>query len=510
MAVPRSERRDVVVVGGGNAGFCAAHAAKEAGADVHLLERTPSAEAGGNSFHTAGAFRVVHGGAAHLGRYVGDATTRERLARTRLDPYTAEQFRTDLDRLTKGRTDPAMAELLVAGSGDLVPWLAGKGVRWRLMYDRQAYLSSDDEWVFSGGVALGTVDGGRGLMAAHAAAARASGIDVRNGCTVTDLLATDLLSTGRVTGVRYADADGCVHDRHADAVVLAAGGFEASAELRARYLGEEWAHALVRGNPHNTGEILQLAVARGAARHGDWSSCHSVAWDAGAPPRGGDRRLTNQRTRQSYPLGIVVNRDGRRFLDEGADFRNHTYAKYGREILRQPAGVAFQLFDATTRPLLRPEEYESEPITMVTADSLEGLAAGLDIDARGLAETVREFNAAIVDRPFDPSVLDGRAARVTPPKSNWALALQRPPYYGYAVRCGITFTFGGLHVDDHARVLSENGSVVPGLLAAGEIVGGLFSENYPGGSGLTAGAVWGRLAGTTAALVAPGSGSRDL
>lgn len=206
MAGVRTERRDVVVVGGGNAGFCAAHAAREAGADVLLLERTTATEAGGNSYYTAGAFRVVHSGVVQLAEFLDDSITRQRLSRTRLEPYTVEQFRADLERLTNGRTDPVMADLLVARSGELVPWLAGKGIRWRLMYDRQAYLSADEEWVFSGGVALGTVDGGRGLMAAHLAAARASGVEVRYGSRVTDLL-----GDRSVTGVRYADPEGVEH-----------------------------------------------------------------------------------------------------------------------------------------------------------------------------------------------------------------------------------------------------------------------------------------------------------
>lgn len=241
--------------------------------------------------------------------------------------------------------------------------------------------------------------------------------------------------------------------------------------------------------------MLDLALDAGAAAHGDWSSCHSVAWDAGAPANGGDRELTNQRTRQSYPIGIVVNRDGRRFVDEGADFRNYTYAKYGREILHQPGGIAFQLFDAQTRPLLRAEEYDSRPITGAQADTVEQLAVELGIDPAGLAETANEFNASIADVPFDPAVKDGRRARTDPPKSHWSVALNTPPYYGYAVACGITFTFGGVRIDERARVLDTRGEPIPGLHAAGELVGGLFSGNYPGGTGLTAGAVLGRAAG---------------
>ncbi len=255
----------------------------------------------------------------------------------------------------------------------------------------------------------------------------------------------------------------------------------------------------MRGNPSNTGEVLDLAIEAGAARFGDWSACHSVAWDAGAAPSGGNRALTNQLTRQSYPLGIVVNANGRRFIDEGADYRNYTYAKYGREILAQPGGIAFQLFDAKTRPLLRSEEYDSQPITGASANTLEELARRLGIDADGLRRTVGEFNVAIVDVPFDPATKDGRASRVEPPKSNWAQALDTPPFYGYAVACGITFTFGGLHTDQHARVLDSSGTPIGGLYAAGEMVGGLFYGNYPGGTGLTSGAVFGQIAGDHAA-----------
>jgi tricarballylate dehydrogenase len=317
-----------------------------------------------------------------------------------------------------------------------------------------------------------------------------------------DAPVTGLLSeAGTVVGVAY-EQNGTRREAPADAVVLAAGGFEASSDARAHWLGEPWRHAIVRGTPHNTGEVLELAVAGGAARHGDWASCHSVAWEAGAPPGGGDRRLTNQLTRQSYPLGIVVNRDGRRFFDEGADFRNYTYARYGREILRQPGSIAYQVFDAKTRPLLRAEEYDSHPISETVADSLAALAAAAGIDPGGLTNTVSEFNAAIIDRPFDPSLKDGKAALVQPPKSNWAVPLDTPPFYAYAVACGITFTFGGLHVDPYARVLTGK-AAIPGLFAAGEIIGGLFSTNYPGGSGLTAGSVLGRIAGQAAARSQP-------
>jgi tricarballylate dehydrogenase len=299
---------------------------------------------------------------------------------------------------------------------------------------------------------------------------------------------------GAVRGV-----SGPAGDVHAPAVVMAAGGFEADPRLRAAHLGPNWDVAKVRGTPFNTGEALMAMLDAGAQAYGHWSGCHSIAWDAAAPPTG-DRELTNRLSRQSYPVGIVVNRRGERFLDEGADFRNYTYARYGAEILRQPGAVAAQLFDAQSAPLLRPLEYEAPGASRVRAETIGELADGLGFDRAGLERTVRGFNAACDEGRFDPTVKDGKAARgIEPPKSNWALPLSEPPFLGFKVTCGITFTFGGVRVDDGARVLDRAGRPIAGLHAAGELVGGLFFHNYPGGSGLTAGAVVGRRAGASAA-----------
>ncbi len=485
---------DVVVVGGGNAGLSAAHSAREAGASLLLLEKTVREEAGGNSYYTAGAFRVAFDGLDELLPLLADRTD-ERLATTVVPPYPQSEFRRDMERMTEGRCDPLLTDLLVSHSAATLAWLRDKGLEFRLMYERQAY-SSGGSWVFFGGLPLGSVGGGTGLIAQHTAAAIKDGVVIRYGAMLSGLRRD---AHGAVAGITYRDLDGHEHDVDAAAVVLAAGGFEADPERRERYLGPGWSRALVRGTPSNTGEVLDLAIEAGAARFGDWGSCHSVAWDAGAPPRGGNRELTNRLTRQSYPLGIVVNARGQRFVDEGADYRNYTYAKYGREILAQPGGIAFQLFDAKTRPLLRSEEYDSQPITGASADTLDELAERLGIDAAGLRRTLDEFNTAIVDVPFDPAVKDGRASLVSPPNSNWAQALDSPPYYGYVVSCGITFTYGGVRIDRNARVLDSSGAPIAGLYAAGEMVGGLFYGNYPGGTGLTSGAVFGRIAGHHAA-----------
>lgn len=488
----QQQHADVVVVGGGNAGFCAALAAAERGRRVVLLEKGSEQSAGGNSYYTAGATRIVHDGLADLKDIVEPD---ERHEVTEVPPYTAEEYRADLARVTEGRNDPDLTEVLVAESKTTLRWLVGHGLKYRLMYERQAYERPDGTYLFWGGLHVGNVGGGKGLVKDHTSAARAAGVELRYGCRVTELLVDD----GAVHGVAYTRPDESPGVLNAESVVLTAGGFEADPALREQHLGRGWANARVRGTPHNTGDMLLEALRIGAAKAGDWSTCHSVAWDARHPQNEGNRELTNQLTRQSYPVGVVVNRDGRRFVDEGADFRNYTYAKYGAEILRQPGSVAFQLFDAKLRPLLRAEEYEMPGISVVVADTLDELARAAGIDAAGLTQTVQEYNDSI-DRsvPFDPTVKDGRCANVTPPKSNWAAPLETPPFYAYPVTCGITFTFGGLKADTNGRVLDTRHEPIPGLLVAGEMLGGLFSVNYPGGTGLAAGMVFGRRAGSVA------------
>ncbi|MFE2772769.1 FAD-dependent tricarballylate dehydrogenase TcuA [Microbacterium resistens] len=486
---------DVVVVGGGNAGFAAAHAAAERGRSVLLLERGLPDMAGGNSFYTAGATRISHGGLDDLRDIV---VADERHAVTEVPAYTPEEYLADLVKVTDGRTDLAMADVLVHESADAVRWLSALGLRYRLMYERQAYDRPDGTYLFWGGLHIGNVGGGEGLMADHTAVAARLGTTVRYGARARSLVVED----GRVVGVRFTDeAEGAavVHEVRAESVILAAGGFESSPQWREEHLGAGWAHAKVRGTPYNVGDMLRAAREIGAARGGDWSSCHSVQWDAEAEHNESNRELTNRLTRQSYPLGIIVNRDGARFLDEGADFRNYTYAKYGREILAQPGSIAWQVFDASLRPMLRTEEYDMPGIGVHVADSIEELAERAGIDAAGLARTVAAFNAAIDrDVPFDPTIKDGRRAEVVPPKSNWASPIETGPFYAYPVTCGITFTFGGLRGDLDGRVLREDGSPIDGLFACGEMLGGLFAGNYPGGSGLAAGMVFGRRAGAAA------------
>jgi tricarballylate dehydrogenase len=459
---------------------------------VLLLEKGTPEQAGGNSYFTAGAFRIAHDGLPELAGLL-DADPRHEV--TVLPPYPAAEFAADMAKVTGGANDAALTDVLIGDSRDTLHWLHGKGLRFRLMYERQAYPDQQGRQVFWGGLAVGSVGGGKGLIEQHTESARNAGVEIRYGARATGLLCRD----GAVTGVSYRDSAGSTGSVYAESVVLAAGGFEANAELRGAHLGANWRRAKVRGTPLNTGDMLTAAIDAGADTTGDWGSCHSVAWDAWFAANESNREFTNQLTRGGYPLGIVVNTRGERFLDEGADFRNLTYAKYGARILDQPDALAFQVFDARSRPRLRTEEYDMPGASVVVADTIDELAGGMGADAEALRRTIEEFNAGIDrDVPLDLAVKDGRASAVEPPKSNWAIPLEEPPYHAFPVTCGITFTFGGLRADEHGRVVGSSGRPVAGLFVCGEMVGGLFSGNYPGGTGLTSGAVFGRRAGRLA------------
>jgi tricarballylate dehydrogenase len=282
-------------------------------------------------------------------------------------------------------------------------------------------------------------------------------------------------------------------------VVLAAGGFQANAEWRTRYMGPGWELAKVRGTRFNTGDGIKMALDANAMPTGNWSGGHAVAWDRNAPEFG-DLAVGDNFQKHNYPFSIMINANGERFVDEGADFRNYTYAKYGRIILSQPMQFAWQIFDSKVLHLLR-DEYRIKRVTKVRADTLEELVRKLDdVNPVKALETIKTYNAAVnKDMPFNPNVKDGRGTvGLAIPKSNWSNILDTPPYEAYAVTCGITFTFGGLKIDSSARVMDTDGQVIPGLFAAGELVGGLFYFNYPGGTGLMNGAVFGKIAGTTA------------
>jgi tricarballylate dehydrogenase len=487
---------DVIILGGGNAALCAALSAREHGASVLVLERAPEAKRGGNSAFTGGGFRIVHHGADDIKKIVPDLSDDE-IARSDFGEYTAEQYLDDLGRITQYYIDPDLAEVIVHKSTDTVHWMRERGIRFLPNYGRQAY-NVGGRFKFFGGVVIYANGGGRGLMELHYKAAEKHGVPVRYNTQAIALLQG---ATG-VEGVR-ALVNGTPQEFGAKAVVLACGGFEANREMRTRYLGPGWDMAKVRGTRYNTGDGISMALDIGAQSYGQWSGCHSVAWERYAPDFG-DVETPHASYRHSYPFSIMVNADGKRFLDEGADFRNYTYAKYGRIVLQQPGSFAWQIFDAQVKHLLR-DEYKLRGATKVQADTLEGLVGKMqDVQPMQFLETVREYNAAIKqDAAFDPNIKDGRATvGLAIDKTNWANTIEKPPFEAYSVGCGITFTFGGLKIDTATHVLDIEDAPIPGLYAAGELVGGLYYFNYPGSTGLMAGSVFGRIAGREAAAFA--------
>jgi len=483
---------DVIVIGGCNAALCAALSAKEAAKRVLLLERAPEDEAGGNSRFTAGLLRIVYNGAQDLAQLID--LSKEELERTDFGTYTADQFLDDMARVTEYRCDPDLTEILVKESFPTALWMRKKGMRFTAAWGRQAF-KIEGRFKFWGGLTLEAIGGGPGLVDSLTQIAKKSGIEIWYSARAVSLIADD----SGVHGVVVKRA-GKTTEVKAKAVVLAAGGFQANPEWRTRYLGPLWELAKVRGTRFNTGDAIRMALDIGAAPVGNWSGCHAVAWERNAPEFG-DLAVGDQFQKHSYPWGIYINAEGKRFVDEGADFRNYTYAKYGRVILNQPGQFAWQVFDAKVKGQLR-DEYRIKQVTKVTANTLEELVAKLDdVNADAVLKEIKAYNTAVrTDIPFDPNVKDGRCTTgLAINKSNWANTIDTPPFEAYAVTCGITFSFGGLRINTDAQVMSTDGEPIPGLYAAGELVGGIFYFNYPGGSGLTNGAVFGKIAGASAA-----------
>lgn len=490
---------DVVVVGGGNAAFCAALAAREKGASVLVLECAPEEESGGNSRFTAGAIRFAYNGAEDIKTIVPDLTDDE-MARTDFGTYTEDQFFDDMARVTQSRADPDLVEALVRNSFSTMKWMRDKGVRFQPIYGRQAF-KIDGKFKFWGGLTIEAWGGGPGLVDSLTAIAKREGIDVWYQARATSLMFDGF----KITGVKVKRPTEIV-EVAARAVVLAAGGFQANPEWRTRYLGPSWDVAKVRGTRYNTGDGIRMGLEVGAATAGNWSGCHAVGWEMNAPEFG-DLAVGDNFQKHSYPFGVMINANGERFVDEGADFRNYTYAKYGRVILNQPGHFAWQIFDQKVVHLLR-DEYRIKQVTKVSAPTLAELVTKLEgVDAAAALANLEAYNKAVsTDVPFNPNVKDGRGTKgLAVPKSNWANVLDQGPFEAYAVTCGITFTFGGLRINPEGQVLSTDYEPIPGLTAAGEMVGGVFYYNYPGGTGLMNGAVFGKIAGAKAAEMAKGN-----
>ena len=482
---------DVLVVGGGNAACCAAFAALEKTPRVGIIEKSTLRDRGGNSAMT-GHIRFAFNGIEDLRPLVRNMADDElrKLLDCGLPHRTADEMWDELMRATNNQSDQEMLQVHVTESLNTVQWLASKGHDWV-----QATATNDNVLTMNGG--------GAGLQKRSFQFLETAGVAFHYETAAMELIQNN---QGRVTGVRALTPKGYA-TFNAKSIVLACGGFEANPEMRARYLGPGWDTIHVRGVPFNTGDGLRMAMDIGAMPHGSWTTCHASPQDINLP------KFTvpsvhvhkDSLNRYMYPYGIMVNNKGERFVDEVSDTRGRTYASMGRAILAQPGGIAFQILDAKPRKMnLYTSNYSKA--TTAKANTLEKLAAELDINPASFVKTVREFNAAVQPGKYNPDrhILDGKCtAGIFPPKSNYALEIDEPPFEAWPVRCGITFTFGGLKIDPQtAQVQHVAGRPIPGLYAAGEMAGGLFVGAYASGSGMMAGATFGRIAGTHAGLQA--------
>jgi tricarballylate dehydrogenase len=489
---------DVIAVGAGNAALAASVSAKENGAGrVVVLEKAPREMRGGNTHWSGGALRFAFDDPREIGPLLPGVETEFPNFYEGISPYTREDYLGDLNRVTNGRTDPVLSRVLVDNSNETVSWMNRIG---RIKMEPAITLSAvrkRNVMVWARGLVVRSAHEGVGLSRSWFTTAENMGIEIRYGSAALELIVDN---HGRVSGAKVRDDEGLKIYR-GRSVVLGCGGFEANVQMRTQHLGPLVGAAKVRGTPYNQGDGLRMAMAIGAMPWGQWSGCHatpiSADWGDFAP-----RELTDRSNRLSYVYGIMLNRKGRRFVDEGEDAALFTYAKFGRAILAEPGAKAWQLFDSKVVRLLEPRYQTSKPIT---ADTIEDLIAQLDIEDKPQAlRSVEEYNAAAwgTDEGFDPTKKDGLAARgLSPEKSNWALRLDRPPYYAFSVTGGITFTFGGLRVNESAQVIGTDWRPIKGLFCCGEMVGGLFYDNYPAGTGLVSGATFGRIAGRNAVMM---------
>ena len=486
---------DVIVVGGGNAAFAAAVSAVENGAKrVVVLEKAPQQQRGGNTHFSGAVFRHVFNDVKELDRFVPDAEEKYPGFHAGVEPYPKQAFRDDLMRVTNGRSDPELADILIDQSYDTLCWVQEKGrMEFELAHSVMGIrIGGKIKW--PKGAIVRTVHEGVGLSKTWFETAAQMGIEVRYETGAVKLTQGE---SGRVNGVVTRGPDGMA-TLNSKSVVLACGGFETNPAWRRLYLGDPWDHAKVRGSNFNYGDGLKMAMDIGAMPWGHWGGCHATPINAEAPDYG-RRDLTDKTNRLSYSYGVMINVEGKRWVDEGADFNSYTYAKYGGMILKQPRSLIYQIFDSKVLEMLEPRYSTSVPFK---AETLEALVKQLQVDHKQAMKSLDDYNAAAGrGGKFDPTVLDNlHTEGIEPPKTNWAQKLDTPPYVAYPVTGGITFTFGGLKITRDAQVVATDWKPMPGLYTCGEMVGGLFHYNYPLGTGLMSGAVFGRIAGRSAAL----------
>jgi tricarballylate dehydrogenase len=452
---------DVLVVGGGNAALSAALSARDQGVKVLVIERAPKFYRGGNSRLTRD-YRVMN--------------TRENKYMTGM--YPEEEFMEDLRRVAGGEINESIARLVVRKSEELPDWLSKQGIQWQPALSGTLHLGRTN--IFQLG-------GGKAVMNSYYQTAKAKGVEVWY-----DSMLEDIEMNGTEFKVAKVRRNNGVETIKAKAIIFASGGFEANIEWHKRYWGDAAENFIIRGTPYNQGNVLEMLLKKGAAQVGEPDAFHAVAVDGRAPKFDGGivTRL------DSVPFGIVVNKNGERFYDEGEDFWPKRYAIWGGLIARQPDQVAYSIIDSKALGKFMPSVFEP-----VSAGTIEELAEKMDLDAKVVAKTVRDFNKAVRPGTFNPAELDDcKTEGLTPVKSHWAIPIDKPPFYAYPLRTGITFTYLAVEVNEQARIKWKDGNLCNNMFAAGEMAAGnVLRRGYLAGFGLTMGAVLGRIAGEGAA-----------
>lgn len=456
-----SKETDVLVIGGGNAGLCAAISAREAGARAMLVEHADRALRGGNSRHTRN-LRARHDGP---------------LA-TLVDSYSGEEYWQDILRVTAGNTREALARMTIEASSDLVLWLQHQGVHFQPALSGTLNLARTNAFFLGGGKAL--------VNALYLTAERL-GVEIHYGAEAQTLE----ISNGQFKSA-CVEQGAVVTEIKAQALVVASGGFQANTDWLQEAWGDKAKNFLIRGTPYAQGRMLKELIGNGMRTVGSADQCHAVAIDARAPRFDGGivSRL------DSVPFGIVVNSHAARFYDEGEDFWPRRYAIWGRLVAEQPQQIAYSIIDSKSIDRFMPSVFPA-----IKADSVSELAGLIDLDREKLSVTISNFNNAVVSGRFDQNQLDDcHTENLQPPKSHWALPIDSPPYYAYPLRPGITFTYLGVAVNQDARVIQQSGEPCDNVFAAGEIMAGnILGQGYCAGTGMTIGGVFGRIAGERAA-----------
>ena len=480
---------DVIIVGTGNAGFAAAVSASENGAKVLMLEKASEDYMGGNSALTIHMRFAYNSFSDLLPLVKDDKQTYNKLYNKKLQElsevvteYTESDYLKDIMNVTSGKSDKILSKELVTNSLPTIKWMNKLGHLWSPTFDNP---TSANVVSFNGK--------GYGLIQRWKNIALNKGVNIKYNHQVIDLIKNN---EDIISGV-VAKTNNENKIYYANSVILACGSFESNAQMRAKYLGEQWRNVKLRGIPNNTGEGLEMAISHGAIPYDDWSTCHASPQDINRPDYDlpGENKSGDYWSRYAYPFSIMVNINGNRFIDEGETWRGLTYAKTGKAILEQKNNMAFQLFDSKHVKAGVLKKYKNP--TKYQAGTLIDIANKIKItDKENFINNINTFNKAVQSGNYNPHKLDGKKVKnIFPSRSNWALPLDNPPYLAYPVICGMTFCYGGLKTSINGELINKDGDIINGLYAVGEMLGGLWYNNYPSGGGMMAGAVFGKKAG---------------